>query len=953
MSQRRASELPAAFSGLPPLHNLTQHAVAVDAKRKLPTKQTRLDAAELDQAKKIFADILVSLSSFLNGSSLADATKYSSLLLQMQPELTSHSATKVSKRAVEFEAVLDQIREPNFTACPKNSSALRLLQSIKCHMFASFHVPPGAARWPAEPMPLEAVERNMQKTIIDGRELVRAGVAAFKRNSNQGGSSSSEFEIDDVGPEDYKRMELEFSRLLLFGDIDKVPNSTRYELIHRMDESFEWKDVDGVRTPVCSLATMDMLKNHFLLLFKMTLPAKGEDADNVRKFMTKSPAVMRRDPDGNVIKMMFYDIINDMSASEVGYYNSWLAFTYWQEVKKLMVNGPRINPLARGGIGEVVEENMLLDQERRVGISASVELRGFEQALERYNNKTSPSNTDELNVKTSFIKAVLRISRSRKYSWFANSALCLCSLQAFEERLQHFVMDDADAARESIEDASSQMASEEYFELEGMDILQQEESTSEYDSVESEQDTGDWSTSVYSQPGRGASLRSQTLDDYEEVPLMPTSSIKAPTPLGIQSHKNKKSMEFVALSQLCNSMDDLQESIANVDTMQSVEQVKDKIEDVSNSILKAEMNADKSSTTSPAEDSQSRRALKDTLYKLNDSLKNLQSVVDKMETDEMKSMLPELQNKKASLLQERDKSAMDWLGVLRDFARHIASGVTYAISNFRYNFGLLFDVQTLGIVFSSLKYEDFNMRIASVVTFSAVAAFMGYTQKGAYAEWFPPSPMTARLAGVIQKVKAMVRSDTPKLRKAAVRAIVTAGAMFATSAAVDMGFYTIERIFACVNGDACIGLSFRVTAVTLAYALRGWAALNSLSRINEFILHVDNPMNTRGISLIQLVVHGLRWAFRRAANASMSVTEWVAQNALQPGVYVVVVAIGLTFAYYNMNDNFIEKARRIEAMALTAGTEQAGLEDCLELMFKHEPCAILTINKDGAADQEQ
>ena len=134
MSQRSSLERLNACSSLPSLHNLTQHIVAVDAKRKLPTKQTRLDAAELDQAKKIFADILVSLSSFLNGSSLADATKYSSLLLQMQPELTSHSATKVSKRAVEFEAVLDQIREPNFTACPKNSSALRLLQSIKCHI---------------------------------------------------------------------------------------------------------------------------------------------------------------------------------------------------------------------------------------------------------------------------------------------------------------------------------------------------------------------------------------------------------------------------------------------------------------------------------------------------------------------------------------------------------------------------------------------------------------------------------------------------------------------------------------------------------------------------------------------------------------------------------------------------------------------------------------------------
>lgn len=944
MSNRRHAEIQQPPHRLPSLHNLTQNIVTVDAKRKLPTKQARLDAAELEKAKKTFADILVSLSSFLNGSSLTEATKYSSLLLQLQPELTSHSATKVFKRASEFETALDQIREPNFGACPKNSSALRLLQSIKCHMFASFHVPPGASMWPQKPMPNEAAERNMQKTIIDGREIVRAGVASFKRNSNQGESLSDGLDIDDVGPEDYKNMELEFSRLLLFGDIDKVPNSTRYKLINRMDKSFEWGDVDGTRVPMCSLATMDMLRNHFLLLFKMTLPDKGQDIDNIRKFMTKGPVVMRLEPSGNVIKMMFYDIINDLSAGEVGYYNSWLAFTYWQEVKKLMVNGPRINPLARGGIGDVSQENTLLDQERGVGISASAELRGFEQALERYNNKTSPSNTDELNVKTNFIRAVVRISRSRKYAWFANSAMCLCSLQAFEERLQHFVMDDADAAQESIEEASSEFGSDAYFELEGEDVTAEADSSSDYDSVEYEQGSEDWSRTMYKQSEARASLRSQVQADSDYAPLKPTSSIKAATPRGIEAHKHKRSSDFVFLSHLCETVDKLQDLITNVDTgddfEQSVDRMKDKIKELSNSISRAHIGADRSATTSPAEDSKSRRSLKDTVSKLQESLTRLQYIVDNMDTGELKSMLPELKNNKAFLLQERDKSAMEWLDVMKDFAKHIASGVAYAMSNFRYNFGLFFDVHTLGIVFSSLKYQELNMRVASVVTFSALAAFMGHYRNGVYAEWFPPSPLSSRLARVVQRVKTILRSDVSKLRKAAVRAVITVGSMFVTSAVVNMGAYAIERIFSCVNGDACLGLSLRVTSVTLAYALKGWASLNSLGKINEFILYVDNPTNTRGVSLIQTVVNGIRWALQRASTASVPVSEWIAQNPTYPGLYVVVVAIGLTFAYFNMNDNFVEKAQRIEAVASLVGSGRADLEDCLNIMLEREPCAI-------------
>jgi hypothetical protein len=372
-------------------------------------------------------NMLGSLADLMSGTTLVELERQTRLLIDAQPMLFKIDPVQITVRTRVFEKVVDRIRPSNALACPPKTSCVRLLQSIKAAYFAIAHQPfsqplPTGGEFDQIKDEMEGVREKLRQAVnAIGESVTSAPAAAAAAGSSSDAGPSSENASTEDG--NLERFENNVARMLLFGDVQIVPFAGRASLLKYWDKEMSSDEVGQIQ--------MTTLKMHMEMMFYATNNTMNTNKVLVPteflNVMTEEP-VERKD---NIAPRLIRHILDDMASTTIDANNSMLAKEYWKMLRMLFDT----TVVFEDGVFLVNEE-----AERMRGTQPTQEdIDEFSRAKEAYRSKDPAALTpkDQYDVKVAYIKLFMRIAmfQNSKWSWFANSAINLFSLDAIGFRL--------------------------------------------------------------------------------------------------------------------------------------------------------------------------------------------------------------------------------------------------------------------------------------------------------------------------------------------------------------------------------------------------------------------------------------------------------------------------------------------------------------------------------------
>lgn len=436
MSRRQKTVLPHEPGPPTPLPSMANLSLVVRGddisapKRKAPAQYTDPNEEEgplsEEEARSIAEEaigMLASLNDLMSGNTLVEVERQTRLLLDAQPMLFRIDPARIAERTRAFEKVVDKVRPPNPAACPKKSSCVRLLQSLKAAYFAVAHQPF------SQPLPtggeFDQIKDEMERVREKLKQAVNAlGRSVFSASSGAGPSSDAGPSSEGASTEDgnLERFENNVARMLLFGDVQIVPFAERASLLDDWDRDMS--------VEVVNRAAMDVLKMHMEMMFYITSASLTVNKVLVPKqildVMNEGPL----QPKANIAPRMIRHILDDMQSLEIDANNSMLAKEYWRMLRMLFDTTVDFED----GVFVVNEEAETM----RSTQPTQDDINEFNRVKEAYRSKEPSTLTpkDAYDVKVAYIKLFMRIAmyQNSQWSWFANSSLNLFSFDALAFR---------------------------------------------------------------------------------------------------------------------------------------------------------------------------------------------------------------------------------------------------------------------------------------------------------------------------------------------------------------------------------------------------------------------------------------------------------------------------------------------------------------------------------------
>lgn len=382
-----------------------------------------LTEGEVNDLMQDAMKLIGGLTNIMGGRTLQEVESQTRLLLMAQPMLFRRDLTDVASRTTQLEGVInDKVRDSNLEWCPKGSSCVRLLQSLKAMFFSLAHAPLNTSMEAATLKLDEGSRQELKKarqTLITAVNLMgrsRIGVAA----DATGAAGSSSTEEASPGDSNLDRFENNLSRLLVFGNVQLVPFPDRVNFLD------EWNQ--DMAAPKVNRPAVEAIAQHMQLLFYATEKAFLVNRANTDSFLDlfKAEALERKKlPSGKQLpNRLFRHIVDDMHSSYIDENVSALAKQYWQML--LLMFDTTVD--FENGQYRVNEEG----ERMRTTEPTKEEVKEYEDARTKYQqtNAERRKKEDEYKVKAAYIKLIMRLAMYQKWSWFANSACSIFSLQA-------------------------------------------------------------------------------------------------------------------------------------------------------------------------------------------------------------------------------------------------------------------------------------------------------------------------------------------------------------------------------------------------------------------------------------------------------------------------------------------------------------------------------------------
>jgi hypothetical protein len=411
----------------------------IAAKRKNVARATDDDelSAEEKQALETRAlNFALAAAEILGDSTLSEAEFDAQRMLAATPKVFEVEDALVEKRRQIIELVLAkrfwrgkwQWGSPG-DACPPESSAVRLLQSMKSYAFAAAHAPLDEELPDGAP-PETAAHRETLKRII---------ATLGNRGSDGAGSST-----DALTSDDQVAFEMTLSRVLLFSDVQTAPVAERLQLIQFFD--------DNINSPLTvPTEVVEIMRTHMrMLFFATTLDMETNDDPDNRPFLSIMTGRQWPVPRANVGRDIFSHVQADLSfQKDESDGVSLLVKTYWEELRKIIYSMPIVGDASEM---DVDEEG---DKYRETPPDGTTTTE-FEQAFREWEQLGAKTARDNFMIKAKFIRMFMRVAAYKdKFGWFAQSGFNLYALVACASRSALWRSRDAAKAAERARQTSA------------------------------------------------------------------------------------------------------------------------------------------------------------------------------------------------------------------------------------------------------------------------------------------------------------------------------------------------------------------------------------------------------------------------------------------------------------------------------------------------------------------
>lgn len=442
MSRRAFQPAPTPGPGgkkLPALQNLSlvqESDIAAKRKNVASTPDDELSEDERQALETRALNFALAAAEILGDSTLSEAEFDAQRMMATNPELFAVEDQLVEKRRHIIECVLAerfwkgpwQWGFPG-DACPPNSSAVRLLQSMKSYAFAAAHTPLDEELPDGAP-PETAAHRETLKRMI-----------ATLGNRGSGGAESS---TDAPTSADQSAFEMTLSRVLLFSDVQTAPVAERSQLIQFLD--------DNINAPLMvPTEVVEIMRTHMRMLFYATLldvQTNGDPDDRLfLNIVTKRQwPTPRQSVDSDIFSHVQADLSFQKDESDGV---SLLVKTYWEELRKIIYSMPIVGDASQMDVDEEGDDY-------REDPPDSKTTDEFEQAFRNWDQLGTKTTRDNYQLKAKFIRMFMRFAAYKyKFGWFAQSGFNLYALVACASRSALWQSRDAAKAAERAKQTSA------------------------------------------------------------------------------------------------------------------------------------------------------------------------------------------------------------------------------------------------------------------------------------------------------------------------------------------------------------------------------------------------------------------------------------------------------------------------------------------------------------------
>ena len=151
-------------------------------------------------------------------------------------------------------------------------------------------------------------------------------------------------------------------------------------------------------------------------------------------------------------------------------------------------------------------------------------------------------------------------------------------------------------------------------------------------------------------------------------------------------------------------------------------------------------------------------------------------------------------------------------------------------------------------------------------------------------------------------------------------------------AVVRFGANVVQNTFTGVGGAAVTGMRFIGVSRPLAVGLQAIDFLSSVGDLIALLKFVLNPENTAGHSISGAVTSALRFIINTADKLLLTIPRLLLANPTTGGIFVIVVALGLTLAYLKVYKGYTLEDANKKARKAWDGSKQLirhvrGIED--------------------------